>query len=75
MPCKWVSLSIEAPLGNLKGIRLLGLFEWKGWYIRVPFLDPEDIKILNLGAIWNFGKGTELSWADIGLWGTKGHKA
>jgi hypothetical protein len=29
-------------------------------------LDPEDIKILSLGAIWNFGKGTGLSWADIG---------
>jgi len=24
-------------------------------------LDPDDIKILSLGAIWNFGKGTELS--------------
>jgi len=40
-----------------------------------PFLDPEDIKILNLGDIWNFGKETGLSWADIRLWGTKGHKA
>jgi len=38
-------------------------------------LDLEDIKILNLGAIWNFGKGTGLSLADIRLWGTKGHKA
>jgi len=35
-------------------------------------LDPEDIKILSLGATWNFGKGTGLSWADIWLWGTKG---
>jgi len=26
-----------------------------------PFLDPEGIKILSLGAIWNFGKGTGLS--------------
>jgi len=33
-------------------------------------LDPEDIKILSLGAIWNFGKGTGLSGADIS-WGTK----
>ena len=39
------------------------------------FLDPEDIQILNLGAIWNFGKGTGLSRADIRLWGTEGHKA
>jgi hypothetical protein len=29
--------------------------------IRVPFLDPEDIEILSLGVIWNFGKGTGLS--------------
>jgi hypothetical protein len=57
MPCKCVSLSIGAPLGNLEGIRLPGLFE----YIWVPFLDPEDIKILCLGTIWNFGKGTGLS--------------
>jgi len=27
-----------------------------------PFLDPQDIKILSLGAIRNFGKGTGLSW-------------
>jgi len=30
MPCKWVSLSIAATLGNLEGIRLPGLFERKG---------------------------------------------
>jgi len=35
-------------------------------------LDPEVIKILSLGAIWNFGKATGLSWTDIRLWGTKG---
>jgi len=35
-------------------------------------LDPEDINFLNLGLIWNFGKGTGLSWADIRLCGTKG---
>ena len=61
MPCKRISLSVGAPLGNLEGIRLPGLFERKGWYIWVPFLGPEDIKILSLGAIWNFGKGTEFS--------------
>jgi hypothetical protein len=27
MPCKLVSLSIRAPLGNLEGIHLPGLFE------------------------------------------------
>jgi hypothetical protein len=46
MPCKWVFLSIGVPLGNLEGIRMPGLSEGKGQHIRVPFLDPEDIKIL-----------------------------
>jgi len=48
MPCKWVSLSLGAPLGNLEEICLPRLFEKKGWYIWVPFLDPEEIKILSL---------------------------
>jgi hypothetical protein len=30
MSCKQVSLSIGAPLGNLEGVRLLGLLERKG---------------------------------------------
>jgi hypothetical protein len=61
MPCKWVSLSLGAPLENLEGIHLLGLFEKKKeYYIRVPFLDPEDIKILSLGDMCNFCKGTGL---------------
>ena len=75
MPYKWVSLSIGDPLGNLEGISLPGLSEWKGRHIWVLFLELEDIKILNLGAIWKFGKATGLSWADIRLWGKKGHKA
>jgi hypothetical protein len=40
MPCKWVSLSIGAPLGNLEGTCLPGLFERNGGHIWVPFLDP-----------------------------------
>ena len=72
MPCKWVPFSIGAPLGNLEGIRLPGLFERREYCIWVPFLDPGDFKILSLGAIWNFSRGTGLSWADIRLWGTKG---
>jgi hypothetical protein len=43
------------------GFHLPGLLTEKKKYIWVPFLDPEAIKILNLGAIWNFGKGTGLS--------------
>jgi hypothetical protein len=61
MPCKRVSLSMGAPLCNLEGIRLPGLVERKERYIWVPFLDPEDIRILRLGTIWSFGKGTGLS--------------
>ena len=60
MPCKRFSLSIGAPLGNLDGIRLPRLFERKGKYTWVLLLEPEDIKFLSLGAIWNFGKGTGL---------------
>jgi hypothetical protein len=45
MPCMWVSLSIGAPLENVEGICLPGLFKGKVKYIWVPFLDPEDIKI------------------------------
>jgi hypothetical protein len=61
MPYKRVSLSIEVSLGNLEGIRFSGLFKGKGKYTWVPFLDPGDIRILSLGAIWNFDKGTGLS--------------
>ena len=41
-------------------------------YLGFFLLDPEDIKSLSLGAIWNFSKGTGLQWTDIRLWGTKG---
>jgi len=61
MPCKLVSFSLGAPLGNLEGIHLPGLLEKKKRYTWVPFLDPEDIKILSLEAIRNFGKRTGLS--------------
>jgi len=80
MPCKRVSLYIGALLGNLEGVRMPGL-ERNEWYIWVPFLDlevikilslsealaslrliylgsffldPEDIRKLGIGAIWNF---------------------
>jgi hypothetical protein len=39
---------------------LLGHLERKGKYIWVSFLDPEYIKFLSLGAIWNCGKVTGL---------------
>jgi len=34
-------------------------------------LDPEDIRNLSIGAIWNFGKGTGFLEPTIRLWGTK----
>jgi hypothetical protein len=58
MPYKQVSLSKGALSWNLEEIRWPGLFERKEQYFWVPFLDPEGIKILSLGAIWNFGEGT-----------------
>jgi len=30
-------------------------------YLSSFFLDPEDIRIPTIGAIWNFAKGTNLS--------------
>jgi hypothetical protein len=59
LPCKRVSLFIGA-LGGWGG-SFSRIFERKKKYIWVPFLGPEDIKILSLGAMWNFSKGTGLS--------------
>ena len=47
----------RGPIREPGGDSLTGTFERKGLYIWVPFLDPEDIKILSLG---NFSKGTGL---------------
>ena len=55
------STTIGVGYGNLEGIRLPVLFERKEKYIWVPLMDPDAIKILSLGAIWIFGKGTGLS--------------
>jgi len=51
----------RGPVEEPGGDSLDGTFERKGESIWVHFLDPEDIKIISLGAIWNFGKGTGLS--------------
>jgi hypothetical protein len=59
----------RGPDGKPGGDLLAGL--WTEKYTWVPLLNPEDIKNLCLGAIWNFGKGTGFSWADIRFWGTK----
>jgi len=36
------------------------------------FLDPEDIRKLNIGAIWNFAKGTGILYFSNKTWGKKG---
>jgi len=51
----------RGPIGEPGGDSLARTFERIGWRIWVPFSDPEDIKVLSLGAIWDFGKGTGLS--------------
>ena len=35
-------------------------------YLGTFFLEPEDIRSLGLGAIWNFSKATGLPWFDMG---------
>jgi len=50
------SLSIGTLWRNLEGVHLLGFLREKKNYIWVPFLDPENIKILSQGASWNFIK-------------------
>ena len=51
----------RGPVGEPGGSSFARTFERKKKYIWVPFLDPEAIKILSMGAVWNFGKGTGLS--------------
>jgi len=51
----------RVPFGETGGGLFARTFERKEKYIWVPFLDPEAIKILSLGEIWNFSKGTGLS--------------
>jgi hypothetical protein len=43
------------------------LKEKENAYLGSFFLDPEDVKSVSLGAIWNFSKGTGLSlnWYQI----------
>jgi hypothetical protein len=66
------SLSLHrGPVGEPGGGSFAGIFQRNEKDMRVPFLDPEDTKILSLGAIYNFDKGTEFSSADTRLWGTK----
>jgi len=60
MPCKELSLSIVVPLGNLEGIRLLGLLRENDSISGFISWTQRTLKILSLGAIWDFGKGTGL---------------
>jgi hypothetical protein len=57
-----LSLSLHrGPVGEPGGGSFVRTFERKEKYNWGPFLDPEDIKILSVLAIWNFSKGTRLS--------------
>jgi hypothetical protein len=51
----------RGPVGYPGGCSFAGTFERTEKYIWVPFLDPQAIEILSLGAVWSFGKGTGLS--------------
>jgi len=57
IPWKRASVSIGVKLGNLEGTGLPGLLIEKDSISGFCFLDPEDIQILNLGAILNLVKG------------------
>jgi hypothetical protein len=47
----------RGPVGEPGGGSFAGIFlSEKKKYNWVPFMDPEDIKILSLGAIWNLEK-------------------
>jgi hypothetical protein len=53
----WADLSLHrGPVGEPEGGSFALIFERQEKYIWVPFLDPEAIKILNLGATWNLVK-------------------
>jgi hypothetical protein len=41
-------------------------------YLGSFFLNPEDIRVLGVGAIWNFGKGNEAPVSRYHMRGTKG---
>jgi hypothetical protein len=58
----WADLSLHrGPVGEPGWGTFVRTFERQEKCIWVPFLDPGVIKILSLGAIWNYGKGTGLS--------------
>jgi hypothetical protein len=42
------------------------LFSLRHVHLGSFILEPEDIKSINLGAIWNFSKVTGLPWFDMG---------
>jgi hypothetical protein len=45
----------------MERVRLLGILRVKeNAYLVFSFFDPEDIEVLSLRAIWNFGKGAGL---------------
>jgi hypothetical protein len=57
MPCMQVSLSREAPLGNLEGICLLELFKDKGKYIWVRSWTQRTLRFKVWGPCGTLVKG------------------
>jgi len=55
-PCKWADLCIGALLGNLEGVRLLGLLKEKENAYLVSFSWTQRTLQVTSGAIWNFSK-------------------
>jgi hypothetical protein len=55
-PCKRAALFIRTLLGNLKGVRLLGLLRDRENAYLGSFLGPRGHWKLRMGAIWNFSK-------------------
>jgi len=51
--------------GSVNGAYLINL-------IWAPFLDPDYVRSLSLGAIWYFCEGSGLQRFGIRVWGTKG---
>ena len=62
----------KALFGKPGGGSFAMTFEREEKYIWAPFFDLEVIRILSLGAIWNFSKGTGLHGVDVRLWCKKG---
>jgi hypothetical protein len=56
--CRKCGIEVESPVHT--SCECEALASLRLTYLCFFFLDPEDIRKLGMGAIWNFAKGTEL---------------